>query len=240
MSSLLQFDTSVGKTRTILVEGNIGAGKTTFLSHISRYDNVHTIPEPLEKWTNLNGFNLLERMYENPNKWSYTFQNYALLTQLENHLMISEKDVKIMERSMYSSRYCFGEALLHEKKIERESFEVYNKWFEYASKHIENQTDLIVYLRTTPEIAFQRMQRRKRTEENAVSFEYVVRLHNLHESWLFYKGYNTIETKSKIPIFIMDANMSRDCIHNEYERFEKFLSLSPLPRLSSPLFTNGG
>lgn len=46
---------------TVLIEGNIGAGKTTFLNHFKKYDDVCLYTEPVEKWRNVQGFNLLVR-----------------------------------------------------------------------------------------------------------------------------------------------------------------------------------
>lgn len=47
------------KPFTVFIEGNIGAGKTTFLNHFRKYDDVCLNTEPVEKWRNVNGFNLL-------------------------------------------------------------------------------------------------------------------------------------------------------------------------------------
>lgn len=214
----------VSGKRTIIVEGNIGAGKTTFLNHMARSANIQVFPESIEKWTNLNGINLLERMYENPEKWAYTFQTYALLTHLENHLKIFEKSIKLMERSIYSARYCFCEASLLEQKMEKASYEVFVKWFEYAEKCIQNEVDLFIYLRTTPEVVYNRIQARNRTEEKTVPFEYISRLHNLYEAWLYEKQI----VRNKIPIFVLDANLPLRTISTEYERLEQYIASSPL------------
>lgn len=57
---------------TVFIEGNIGAGKTTFLNHFKKYDDVCLYTEPVEKWRNVQGFNLLVSAYifhfENVNK----------------------------------------------------------------------------------------------------------------------------------------------------------------------------
>lgn len=211
--------------RAIIVEGNIGAGKTTFLNHMSRHTNVQILFEPLEKWTNLNGINLLERFYEDPGNFSYTFQNYAMLTYLENHLIVAEKDIKIMERSIYSGRYCFEESLWLEHKIDRASHEVFVKWFEYAEKCIQNRDDLIVYLRTTPEIVYDRIQKRNRNGEKILPFEYILRLHNAYEAWLT----DTTTARNKIPVFIMDANLPSQSMRTEYDRLERYIASSPPP-----------
>lgn len=44
---------------TVFIEGNIGAGKTTFLNHFKKYEDVCLYTEPVEKWRNVQGFNLL-------------------------------------------------------------------------------------------------------------------------------------------------------------------------------------
>ena len=55
---------------TVMVEGNIGSGKSTYLKHFTNEakfsDNVEVVMEPVEKWRNLNTHNLLQMMYEDP------------------------------------------------------------------------------------------------------------------------------------------------------------------------------
>lgn len=106
---------------TVLVEGNIGSGKTTFLNYFNRYENVDILAEPIELWRNCNGYNLLVSthpflmkisfsfffkglMYENPKKWSFTFQSYVQLTMLQHHCHRSSHPIKLMERSVYSAK----------------------------------------------------------------------------------------------------------------------------------------
>lgn len=43
----------------VAVEGNIGSGKSTFLNYCSSRNNVEVVPEPVKKWRNFNGVNLL-------------------------------------------------------------------------------------------------------------------------------------------------------------------------------------
>lgn len=44
---------------TVFIEGNIGSGKTTFLNYFKKYDEVCLQTEPVEKWRDLGGVNLL-------------------------------------------------------------------------------------------------------------------------------------------------------------------------------------
>ncbi len=44
----------------VSVEGNIGCGKSTLLKYFEKFPNkVETLAEPIEKWTNLKGHNIL-------------------------------------------------------------------------------------------------------------------------------------------------------------------------------------
>lgn len=59
------------KPFVVSVEGNIGSGKSTMLQYYSELDDVQLHPEPVEKWQNLNGHNLLEKLYSDPKRWSF-------------------------------------------------------------------------------------------------------------------------------------------------------------------------
>lgn len=49
-----------------------------------------------------------------------------------------------------------------------------------------------MYLRTTPEVVYERMRKRARSEESCVPLKYLEELHKLHEDWLIAnRGYNT-------------------------------------------------
>lgn len=44
---------------TVCVEGNIGSGKSTLLKHFSEFADVEVFQEPVQKWRNVRGYNLL-------------------------------------------------------------------------------------------------------------------------------------------------------------------------------------
>ncbi len=93
--------TASSKPYTIVVEGNIGSGKTTFLEKfLDRPSVVEVLPEPVDKWRSVHGHNLLDMMYGDPKRWSFLFQNYVQLTVLQQHSRVTDKPVKIMERSL--------------------------------------------------------------------------------------------------------------------------------------------
>jgi len=189
---------------TVLVEGNIGSGKSTYLQHFYSHRNtVDIITEPVDKWRDLNSHNLLQMMYEDPQRWSLTFQTYVQLTMLETHIKSSVEPVKMMERSLYSAKYCFVENLRKTGKMFESEYQVLSSWFDFilTCKEIDLSVDLIVYLQTSPEVALQRVKERSRGEEHLISEEYIRELHSLHEDWLIRQKYPV-----PAPVVVVDAN----------------------------------
>ncbi|KAK7880937.1 hypothetical protein WMY93_032427 [Mugilogobius chulae] len=92
-------DTTSRKHKKISIEGNIAAGKSTFVRLLEKTsDDWEVIPEPIAKWCNVqtdkedvyeelsssqkSGGNLLQMLYSKPTRWSYTLPSYAGLRQI--------------------------------------------------------------------------------------------------------------------------------------------------------------
>ena len=70
----------------ILVEGNVGSGKSSFLELMSTRSNVEVYQEPVELWRNVSGDNLFQKMVQQPERWGATFQLYSTQTRSINIL----------------------------------------------------------------------------------------------------------------------------------------------------------
>lgn len=101
---------------------------------------------------------------------------------LEQHLKSTPKKFKIIERSLYSARYCFAEVMVENNILHRGMYNILQKWYDFIDRNIQIRADLIVYLRTSPEIAFNRMKGRGREGESLLTLDYLSKLHNLHEN----------------------------------------------------------
>jgi len=216
---------------TVLVEGNIGSGKTTFLEHFNKFnEDVETLVEPVEKWRNAKGHNLLQMMYEDPCRWSLTFQTYVQLTMVQNHTKVTNKSVKLMERSLYSAKYCFVENLKKSGKMPLSEYEVLSSWFEFllSCPQVELGVDLIVYMRTDPEVALSRVKSRSRGEEHLIAEEYIRDLHHLHEEWLVH-GKHALPA----PVIVVDANKDLEEMKNVFARQEELITSRARETLAS-------
>ena len=115
-----------------VVEGNIGAGKSTFLKVINTFLNAQVVYEPHAKWQNVGGENLLERFYADTQRWGYTFQTYAFLTRVlerEKAALTNTHPFQILERSVFSDRYCFAQNCFELGLMNALEWKLYQEWF---------------------------------------------------------------------------------------------------------------
>ncbi len=204
---------------TIAVEGNIGAGKSTLVSYFKSVELFDVFLEPIDQWQNVQGkHNLLQLMYDNPISYGFTFQMYEHLTRVKIHTSRLSKNnkFKIMERSIFTARHCFIENLKQKKVITDVQFGVLDAWFRFltSSLTMDMRVDLIVYLRTTPRVAWDRVKLRARDEEKDLSLEYIETIHSLHETWLL--G-NQVPCK----VLVLDGDQNSEPISHAYCKLVK-------------------
>ena len=214
--------------KTIIVEGLIGCGKSTFLNYLNTNPigdlQIETFKEPINNWRNVESINIFQLFANDMSRWSFLFQVYMQLSQLKMHRMkpISESTkYKIMERSIFSSHYCFVENLLKNNFLEREEYVVLNECFKYLIETDKTTSiDLILYLRIDPSIAYDRIKSRDREEEKDISLEYLKSLNDCHENWLTGRDNHKI---LPAPVIIIDANKEINEMENEYKKLLKLI-----------------
>lgn len=102
----------------ISIEGNIGAGKTTFLRTIRNTLDLQfeILEEPVSEWKKITNpsstqsANLLQLFYEDPLKWGFAFQSYCFFTRLREFQKMKETSnlksgyIYLFERSIFSDK----------------------------------------------------------------------------------------------------------------------------------------
>lgn len=197
------------KPLQIIIEGNIGAGKTTFINLLAKkFEDTIVLTEPVEAWQDVNGHNLLQYLYDDPERWGYTFQTYAFVTHIKNQECAAKKNVSIvlLERSIYSCFFCFARNFMESNHMTLLEWELCKKLFE---KHVTTapKPDGFIYLKTSPEICFSRLTKRNRREESSVPLEYLENLSFNHDDWLIRKNGITPKEYTNIPVLLLDRNL---------------------------------
>ncbi|XP_065314679.1 thymidine kinase 2, mitochondrial-like isoform X2 [Gordionus sp. m RMFG-2023] len=162
--------------------------------------------EPVNKWSNYYGHNMLELYYRDQNRWSFPFQVMVQKTFLDLYDDDKDLPIKIYERSLYASFNVFGKAMKESNFLNDIEYTILTQFYELHCKHLSGKFDLIVYLRLDPEICYQRMTQRARPEEKCVKKEFIYDLHKYYEEWL----YDRTVPGFDIPILIVDANINKN------------------------------
>ena len=175
----------------ITIEGNIGSGKSTLVSHLSEAfgdnNSVCFLQEPVEEWnkiTDATGKAMIEKYYENHEKYAFSFQMMAYisrLTLLRNALKTNPKII-ITERSIFTDKNVFASMLYKDNKIEKVEYTIYNQWFDEFLKDIPPVST--IYVRTDPTVAKERVNSRARKGET-IPLDYLQLCHYYHEQWLY-------------------------------------------------------
>lgn len=213
----------------IVVEGNIGAGKSVLCQKLYSElsvcgKQVEYFEEPLDLWTNMNGENILELFYKNKNRWAFTFQVNALFTMHNNSLrakeLSEEGKIVIMERSVFSSTEIFAKVLSDNvfRPVETVAFNNCKSSLPKDFEMYRNKT--LIYIKTDPNTCLERINKRSRSEEiGKVSIDYINQLHDTYEENILNQdGYEqTFQidgSSSKTPL---STNKSDDfnCLLNE-------------------------
>jgi len=151
--------------------------------------------------------------------------------------------------------YCFVENMRRNGSLEQGMFNTLQEWYKFIEESIHVQADLIIYLRTSPEVAHERIRQRARSEESCVPLKYLQELHELHEDWLIHHRRPqsckvAVDTQTTYPrrplnlflsqVLVLDADLNLENIGTEYQRSESsiFDAISsnhqPSPVLVSP------
>lgn len=189
----------------ISIEGNIGSGKSTLLDKLKdKYKNDSTIcfiQEPISIWNTIkdsSGNTILEKYYENQEKYAFSFQMMAYITRLSILRKVLKDNYKIifMERSIYTDSSVFAKMLYDNKKIEDIEYNIYTHW---VKEFIDDIPDIkFIYVRANPEVSNERVIKRGRLGET-IPLEYLINCHNYHEEWLN-------NNKNNHNVLILDAN----------------------------------
>ena len=177
-------------TLLLSIEGNIGSGKSTLVAKLrEKYGNnkeICFLDEPVSEWETIKDNedkSMLEKYYGNQSKYAFAFQMMAYISRLTPLRKALKQNYKIIitERSIYTDKMVFAKMLYDEKKMEDVEYQIYNKWFHEFIEDIP--TPHIVYVKTNPIIAKERVDKRARTGET-IPLEYLKSCHDYHENWL--------------------------------------------------------
>ena len=180
----------------VSIEGNIGAGKTTLLQNLRRKHPEWTIiDEPVETWAtiqNESGESILEVFYHDRRRWSYTFQNCALLTRHQNIEQCVQdakslgkvgRHVFLTERCLDTDYHVFTRMLRDEGSIDKLELELYHRLLNQL-RSTSTPLSAIVHVNTKPSVCADRIKQRARSGEENIPLDYLQGIENHQKTWM--------------------------------------------------------
>jgi deoxyadenosine/deoxycytidine kinase len=197
----------------IVIEGNIGAGKTTLASMIAKEYNAKLI---LERFAD-NPF--LPKFYNDPSRYSFPLELSFLADryrQLKEELV--EQD---LFRSFTVADYYFMKSLVFSSKtLEQDEFSLYRQIF-YIIYSSLPKPDLYVYLHVSPDRLLQNIALRGREYEKTITADYLI---GIQESY-----FNFFRQNPENRYLVLDmSNIDFVASHEDYERIRETIFATPV------------
>lgn len=209
-----------------IVEGNIGAGKSTFLKLLAQHiPTISVAQEPVYDWQNkIYGQSLLENFYQQPQRWAYSFETLTMMCRVREHLYLQKTTTNtlICERSIYSGFYCFAQNSFDSGFLTQLEWTMYCDWFSFLVPNNCVKPEGFIYLRTSPEICYERTKKRSRSAEDTISIEYIKQIHHRHEEFLV-TNRDTFNAVASVPVLILDVSQEFENDTAQFENLSKQL-----------------
>jgi deoxyadenosine/deoxycytidine kinase len=214
-----------------ILEGNIGAGKSTFLQLIKKYmKDIDVALEPLHNWQKkVYGQSLLTNFYQDAKRWAYSLETFAMICRVKEHIkdQAQENQNRIIERSIYSGHYCFAVNGYKHGFMSDSEWELYQQWFNFLIPNKCLPPRGFIYLQTNPEVAYKRLKKRNRLAEKKISFAYLQQIHDHHEQFLIDKT-GIIPALKNIPVLVLDCNeefeTNPQMLQNHFYKITQFMN----------------
>ncbi|MFP3959959.1 MAG: deoxynucleoside kinase [Spirochaetaceae bacterium] len=173
----------------IIIEGQIGVGKTTMGEILEREAGIPLFRELTNPYT----LDLLDRFYADKKRWAFTLQVHFLNERFRMIKDIFRNGGGTLDRSIYGDRI-FAEMLHEDGDMLEEEFHTYSTLLDNMLEHAK-YPDLLIYLDCTVDTALERIRNRNRGRESGIPRDY---LENLNARYL--RWYDAYDLSPKIKI----------------------------------------
>jgi deoxyadenosine/deoxycytidine kinase len=162
----------------VAMAGNIGAGKTTLTRLMAEHYSWEPYYEPVLDNPYLDDF------YADMKRWSFHLQIFFLAKRFESMIEIQKNDISVIQdRTIYEDVEIFARNLFRRGDMIERDFKTYSDLF-YDMVSFIVKPDLVIYLRTRPEVLVERIMQRGRESEKNIPIGYLKQLNEAYETWI--------------------------------------------------------
>ncbi|MBN2682821.1 MAG: deoxynucleoside kinase [Bacteroidales bacterium] len=187
----------------LVIEGNIGAGKTSLANMIAKDFNARPV---LERFAD-NPF--LPKFYANPERYSFPLE-LSFLAERYNQLKKELSSRDLFSNFVVADYYFMKSLIFASNTLPVDELALYRQLFDIVYSSIP-KPDLFVYLHVPVNQLQSNIKKRGRDYEQAIKNEYLEKIQTGYFAWF--------KQQNEIPVLILD-NASIDFVNNkaDYKR----------------------
>jgi len=174
----------------IIIEGNIGAGKTSLATKMSEQYNGKIILEQFHD----NPF--LPKFYSNPERYSFSLE-LSFLAARYKQLNDEISSIDLFKTFTIADYYFVKSLVFARSTLGEDEFNLFRQLFQIIYQQLP-LPDLYVYLHSKPERLLQNIAQRGRAYEKSITMEYLTQIQKSYFS--FFKS------ESRFPIVAIDTS----------------------------------
>jgi len=192
--------------RYLVIEGNIGTGKTSLSKLIAEKYKAKLF---LEQYAE-NPF--LPKFYENPERYSFPLE-LSFLADRYNQLKKNLSSFDLFNELIVSDYFFMKSLIFSAHNLQEDEYKLYRQLFDIIYSTLP-KPDLYVYLHKNTDLLLKNISKRGREYEKNISAEY---LKNIETGY-----FNFFKQQNQIKIVIIDTN-NIDFVNNkdDFNRIEK-------------------
>lgn len=162
----------------IAICGNIGSGKTTLTTKLSKHYGWRALYESVDDNPYLRDF------YKDMPRWSFHVQIYFLNTRFKqvDEIRRSERTT-VQDRTIYEDAHIFASNLHTSGFISDRDYSSYLDIFHSMINFVQ-PPDLLIYLKADIPKLVQQIEKRGRDYEYSIKIEYLKNLNHHYETWI--------------------------------------------------------
>ena len=196
----------------LVIEGNIGAGKTTFAKMLSEEYDAKLILEQFAE----NPF--LPKFYSDPEKYSFPLE-LSFLAERYGQLKKELTDRDLFHQNTIADYYFMKSLIFAQNTLARDEYNLYRNFFDIIYERLP-KPDLFVYLHLPEDLLLVNIRKRGREYEQSIDAEYLKKLR---------EGYFTFFTQqSDFPVLIIDTSKIDFVASSEHYNMLRNLVTKPI------------
>ncbi|WP_434757036.1 deoxynucleoside kinase [Borrelia puertoricensis] len=183
----------------IVIEGLIGAGKTTLGYVLSKEFNIPFYSELNSEFT----LSMLDKFYKDKSRWAFLVQINFLNERFKLIKSVFKTKGGILDRSIYGDRV-FASLLNDSGYISNDEYKIYLDLLDNMLEHSQKPA-LMIYLDCNVDEVERRIKNRNRSFETGIPREYLEGLNEKYLSW-----YNSYDLSPKLSFDYNNINIFDD------------------------------